>query len=214
MGAHGFSGKKLGPTWGTVYRKWKIKNHCQDSKDRSKKCKQLQKGYKRNTQITNNRIKIIHKIICTDESGRRWRGFTIIKFLTKFVYLTRKLWSQESFCKPTILLSVKRRIPVSYQIDSGSACSILPVRNVFRDISGVYNLNANKPALFNYDEETINLDTGNQKSLSLSGVNPETNEEVIIQFRIVERDLATLIGLNDYETLRLIEVLRRSRACS
>ena len=34
---------------------------------------------------------------------------------------------------------------------------------------------------------------------------------MIIQLRIVERDLATLIGLNDYETLRLIEVLRRSR---
>ena len=32
MGAHGFSGKKLGPTWGAVYRKWKIKNHFQDSK--------------------------------------------------------------------------------------------------------------------------------------------------------------------------------------
>ena len=45
----------------------------------------------------------------------------------------------------------------------------------------------------------------------MSGVNAETNEEVIIQFRIVERDLATLTGLNDYETLRLIEVLRRSR---
>ena len=55
------------------------------------------------------------------------------------------------------------RIPVSYQIDSGSACSILPV-NVYEDISGVYNLNANKPALSLYDEETINfLDTGNQK---------------------------------------------------
>ena len=34
---------------------------------------------------------------------------------------------------------------------------------------------------------------------------------MIIQLRIVERDLATLIGLNDYETLRLVEVLRRSR---
>ena len=56
------------------------------------------------------------------------------------------------------------RIPVSYQIDSGSACSILPV-NVYEDISGVYNLNANKTALSLYDEETINLDTGNQKSL-------------------------------------------------
>ena len=81
---------------------------------------------------------------------------------------------------------------------------------MFKDISGVCNLKANKPALSHCDEETINLDTGKQKSLS--GVNPTTNEEVIIQFRIVERDLTTLIGLNDYETLRLIEVLRRSRA--
>ena len=29
----------------------------------------------------------------------------------------------------------------------------------------------------------------------------------MIQFRVVERDLANLIDLNDYETLRLIEVL-------
>ena len=42
---------------------------------------------------------------------------------------------------------------------------MLPVRNVFKDISGVYNRNANKPALSNYDEETMSLDTGNQKSL-------------------------------------------------
>ena len=82
--------------------------------------------------------------------------------------------------------------------------------NVYDDISGVYNLNANKPALSQYDEETINLDTGNRKR-SLLGVNPETNEEVIIQLRIVEGDLTTPIGLNDYETLRLTEVLRRSR---
>ena len=39
------------------------------------------------------------------------------------------------------------------------------MRNVYKDISGVYNLNANKPALSHYNEETINLDTGNQKSL-------------------------------------------------
>ena len=84
------------------------------------------------------------------------------------------------------------------------------MRNVFKDISGVYNLDANKPALINYDE---NYDKFRhwEPEKSLSGVNPETNEEVIIQFRIVERDLATLIGLNDYETLRPIEVLRRSR---
>ena len=40
MGAHVFLDKKLGPTWGTVYRKWNIKNHFQDSK----KSKHSQKG--------------------------------------------------------------------------------------------------------------------------------------------------------------------------
>ena len=84
------------------------------------------------------------------------------------------------------------------------------MRNVYKDINGVYNPNTNKPALSLYNEETINLDTGNQKSLCKE-VNPETSEEVISQFRIAERDLATLIGLNDYETFRLIEVLRKSR---
>ena len=54
MGAHGFSGKKLGPTWGTVYRKWKIKNHCQDSKIDQRSVNNSKKGYKRNTQITDN----------------------------------------------------------------------------------------------------------------------------------------------------------------
>ena len=152
MGAHGFSGKKLGPTWGTVYRKWKIKNHCQDSKIDQRSVNNSKKGYKRNTQITNNQSHPQNNLYW------EWKKMVRIhywKFLTKFVYLTRKLWSQESFCKPTILLSVKRRIPVS----------IFPVRNMFKDISGVYNRNANKPVLSNYDEETMNLDTGNQKSL-------------------------------------------------
>ena len=45
MGARGFSDKNFGPTWGAVYRKWKITNHFQDArKDRWKKCKQSQKG--------------------------------------------------------------------------------------------------------------------------------------------------------------------------
>ena len=38
--------------------------------------------------------------------------------------------------------------------------------------------------------------------------NPATNEEVVIEFRIVDMDLTPLIGLTDSETLRLIEVLR------
>ena len=39
------------------------------------------------------------------------------------------------------------------------------MRNVYKDISGVYSPNANKAALSHYNEETINLDTGSQKSL-------------------------------------------------
>ena len=48
---------KLGPTWGTVY-KYKVKdqknNHCQDSKIDQRSVNNSKKGYKRNTQITNN----------------------------------------------------------------------------------------------------------------------------------------------------------------
>ena len=36
--------------------------------------------------------------------------------------------------------------------------------------------------------------------------------KAIKKFRIVERDLTTLIGLNDYETLNRIEVLRENIA--
>ena len=43
-------------------------------------------------------------------------------------------------------------------------------------------------------------------------LNPATSEEMIIQFRIVDRDLTPLIGLNDSETLKLIELLRKSIA--
>ena len=39
-GAHSFSDKKLCPGWGAVCRKYKVKNHFQDSKE----CKCLQKG--------------------------------------------------------------------------------------------------------------------------------------------------------------------------
>ena len=43
-------------------------------------------------------------------------------------------------------------------------------------------------------------------------LNPATSQEVIIQFRIVDRDLTPLIGLNDSETLKLIELLRENIA--
>ena len=43
-------------------------------------------------------------------------------------------------------------------------------------------------------------------------LNPATSEERIIQFRIVHIDLTPLIGLNDSETLKLIELLRENIA--
>ena len=49
-----FRQKKLGPTLGAVYRKWKIKNHVQDPKIDQRSVNNSKKGYKRNTPITNN----------------------------------------------------------------------------------------------------------------------------------------------------------------
>ena len=43
-------------------------------------------------------------------------------------------------------------------------------------------------------------------------LNLATSEEMIIQFRIVDRDLTPLIGLNDSETLKLVKLLRENIA--
>ena len=62
-----------------------------------------------------------------------------------------------------------------------------------------------RPVLSLYGEETKIHTLETRKVFVL---NPATNEEVIIQFRIVNKDLTPLIGRNDSEALRLIEVLR------
>ena len=84
---------------------------------------------------------------------------------------------------------------------------------MYKDISGDYdltNLNAAvKPVLSLYDEETKIQTLGTRKVFVL---NPATSQEVIIQFRIVDRDLTPLIGLNDFETLKVIELLRENIA--
>ena len=54
MGDRGFSDKNFGPTWGAIYRKWKITNHFQDAKIDERSVNNHKKGYKRNTQIKNN----------------------------------------------------------------------------------------------------------------------------------------------------------------
>ena len=85
--------------------------------------------------------------------------------------------------------------------------------NVYKDISGDYDLTdlntVVKPVLSLYDEETKIQTLGTRKVFVL---NPATSEERIIQFRIVDRDLTPLIGLNDSETLKLIELLRENIA--
>ena len=104
------------------------------------------------------------------------------------------------------------KIPVTLQIDSGSTCSILPV-NVYKDISGYHELKdlntSIRPVLSLYDEETKIQTLGTRK---LFVFNPATNEEAIIQFRIVDKDLTPLLGLSDSESLKLLELLRENIA--
>ena len=110
------------------------------------------------------------------------------------------------------LLLSKKRIPVKFQIDSGSICSILPV-SVYKDISVDDNLKdlntAFKPVLSLYDRETKIQTLETRKVFVFS---PATEEDVIIQFRIVERALTALIGLNDLEIFKLVERLRENIA--
>ena len=81
--------------------------------------------------------------------------------------------------------------------------------SVYRGESGDHNLNdlrtLVRPVRSLYDEETKIQTLGTRKVFVL---NPETNEEVIIQFRIVNKGLTPLIGLKDFKALKLIEVLR------
>ena len=112
----------------------------------------------------------------------------------------------------TNLLLSKKRIPVKFQVDSGSTCSILLV-NVYKDVSGDNDLKdlntAFKPAPSLYDEET-KIQT--LKTRKVFVFNLATEEEVIIQFRIVDRALTPPIGLNDSEILKLVELLQENIA--
>ena len=105
------------------------------------------------------------------------------------------------------LLLSKNSIPVNFQTDSGSTCSILPL-SVFKDVSWDHDmqyLNTTfRPVLALYDEETKSQTLGTRKVFVF---NAPTKEEVIIQFRIFDKDLTPLIGLHDSEALKLIELL-------
>ena len=101
---------------------------------------------------------------------------------------------------------------MSFQIDSGSTCSILPV-GVYKEISGDHDLQdlntTVRPTLSLYDEKTKIQTLGTRNFFVF---NPATGEEVIVQFRIVNKDLTPLIGLIDSEELKLIELLRENIA--
>ena len=129
--------------------------------------------------------------------------------LDKICVLNQKGDQKKAFAN---LLLSKKRIALKFQIDSGSTCSILPL-NVDKDISGHNDLKdlntAFKPVLSLYDEETKIQTLGTRKVFVF---NPSNEEEVIIQFRIVERPLTPLIGLNNSEILKLIELLRENIA--
>lgn len=60
-----------------------------------------------------------------------------------------------------------------------------------------------------YEEETKLQTLGTRKVFVF---NSATEEELIIQFRIVDRALTPLIGPNDSEVLKLIELLRENIA--
>ena len=99
---------------------------------------------------------------------------------------------------------------MNFQADSGSTCSILQL-SVFKDVSGDHDMQylnmTVRPVhvLALYDEETKSQTLGTRKVFLF---NPATKEEVIIQFRIVDKDLTPLIGLHDSEALKIIELLR------
>ena len=201
-GAHSFSEKKLCPAWGAVCRKCKVKNHFQHLKE----CKCLQKGkQEKHSDPKQSKSTSQPFVLRVEEDGEDH----YYQVLDKICVLNQNCDHKKAFAN---LLLSKKRIPVSFQIDSGSTCSILPV-NVYKDISGDYDLTdlntVVKPVLSLYDEETKIQTLGTKKVFVL---NPATSEEMIIQFRIVDRDLTPLIGLNDSETLKLIELLRENIA--
>ena len=197
-GAHSFSNKRLCPAWGAVCKLCKIKNHFKDSKE----CKRLQK--ERQVKPADQKQTRSPKkpfVLKVEEDGEEH----YYEVVDKICVLNQTCDHKKAFAN---LLLSKKRIPVHFQIDTGSTCSILPV-SLYKDISGDHQLNdintSVRPVLSLYDEKTNISTLGTRKVFVL---NPATKEEIIIQFRIVDEDFTPLIGLNDSEALKLIAVLQ------
>ena len=106
MGAHGFLDKKLGPTWGAVYRKWNIKNHFHDSK----KSKQSQKGILQEKHSDHKQSKSPTKpfVLRVEEDGE---GSLVWSSWQKLGTQPENYDHKKAFSN--LLLSIKKRIPVS-----------------------------------------------------------------------------------------------------
>lgn len=157
-GPHSFSNKRLCPAWGSVCKQCKIKNPFQDSKE----CKRLQK--ERQAKLTNPKQSRSPKkpkpfVLKVEEDGEEH----YYEVVDKICVLNQNCAHKRAFAN---LLLSKNRLPVHFQIDSGSTCSILPV-GVYKDVSGDHTLKdlntTVRPVLSLYDEET--KIPGNQKSL-------------------------------------------------
>ena len=201
-GGHNFSDKKLCPAWGAVCRKCKMKNHFQDSKE----CKRLQTERQVN-QAKGKQSRPPRKpfVLKVEEDGEEH----FYEVVDKICVLNQHSDDRKAFAN---LLLSKNKSPVTLQVDSGSTCSILPV-NVYKDIIGDHELKdlntSIRPVLSLYDEETKIQTLGTRKVFVF---NPATNEEAIIQFRIVDKDLMPLLGLSDSESFKLLELLRENIA--
>ena len=201
-GGHSFSVKKLCPAWGAVCQKCKIKNHFQDSKE-CKRLRTARQGHQTNRQQSRSPRKPF--VLKVEEDGEDH----FYEIVDKICVLNQHSDNRKAFAN---LLLSKNKIPVTLQIDSGSACSILPV-NVCKDISGDHDLKdlntSIRPVLSLYDEETKIQILGTRKVFVF---NPTTKEAAIIQFRIVDEDLTPVLGLSDCESLKLLELLRENIA--
>ena len=196
-GAHSFSDKKLCPVWGAVCRKCKIKNHYQDSNECIRLERERQGKQSDPKHSKSSKKPFVQKV---EEDGEHY-----YEVLDKICVLNQNGDQKKAFAN---LLLSKKRIPAKFQIDSGSTCRIL-LANVYKDISGdndLKDLNTEfKPLLSLYDEETKIQTLGTRKVLVF---NPVTEEEVIIQLRILNRAVTPPTGLHDSEILKLIELLR------
>ena len=103
-----FQAKKTRPHLGSSLQKVKDQKSFSRPKDRSKKCKQFQKGIQEkhsdHKQSKSSTKQFVLRVEEDGEDSLLWSSWQ---------NLCTQPENCDHFCKPTILLSVKKRIPVS-----------------------------------------------------------------------------------------------------